>query len=99
MNRRISFIGILFLLTVCGASAQKTTKVTTAAAPVGKVWTAEKANAWYAQHPWLTGANYIPQTAINQLEMWQGGTFGPAPFEKELGWGRCIWFYMLRGFL
>ena len=33
-------------------------------------WTEQKANAWYAQQPWLVGSNYIPKSAINQLEMW-----------------------------
>ena len=34
-----------------------------------KVWSAEKANAWYQQHKWITGADFLPSTAINQLEM------------------------------
>jgi hypothetical protein len=33
------------------------------------VWSAAKANAWYAQHKWINGANFSPSTAINQLEM------------------------------
>ena len=32
-------------------------------------WTAERANSWYAQQPWLVGSNYIPADAINELEM------------------------------
>lgn len=32
-----------------------------------KVWSADKANAWYAQQKWIVGANFIPSTAINQL--------------------------------
>jgi len=35
------------------------------------------AAAWYAQQPWLVGANYVPASAINQLEMWQPETFDP----------------------
>ena len=41
------------------------------------VWTASKANAWYAGHKWINGANFTPSTAINQLEMWQADTFDP----------------------
>ena len=37
-------------------------------------WTEEKANAWYAQQPWLVGANFIPSNAINEFEMWQADT-------------------------
>ena len=48
-------------------------------------WTAEKANKWYATHPWLVGCNFIPSTAINQLEMWQAETFDPETIDRELG--------------
>ncbi len=34
-------------------------------------WPEQKAQAWYAQQPWLIGSNYVPKSAINQLEMWQ----------------------------
>lgn len=65
----------------------------------GKVWSAEKANAWYAERKWLSGANYIPSNAINQLEMWQADTFDPTLIEKELGWAESIGFNTLRVFL
>jgi endo-1,4-beta-mannosidase len=104
MNKRISVFGILFFLMVCAATAQRTKKASGAPAAtvgeaVGRVWTAEKAKTWYAQHPWLTGANYIPQTAINQLEMWQAETFDPATIDNELGWAQSIGFNTLRVFL
>jgi hypothetical protein len=51
-------------------------------------WTAAQANAWYAKQGWLTGANYIPADAINQLEMWQAATWDPAEIDKELGWAQ-----------
>jgi endo-1,4-beta-mannosidase len=66
---------------------------------VGKPWSIEKANAWYAQHAWLAGADYIPANAINQLEMWQAGTFDPATIDKELGWAEQIGFNTMRVFL
>ena len=43
-------------------------------------------------HKWITGANYIPANAINQLEMWQAATFDPATIDKELGWAESIGF-------
>jgi len=46
-------------------------------------WTEQKANAWYAQRPWLVGTNYVPKSAINQLEMWQQETFDPVEIDKE----------------
>jgi len=51
-------------------------------------WTPAQANAWYAKQGWLTGANYIPADAINQLEMWQAATWDPAQIDKELGWAQ-----------
>src|ERR1700721_318131 len=48
-------------------------------------WSPEKANAWYAQQPWLVGANYVPSDAINQLEMFQAATWNPQLNDKELG--------------
>jgi len=62
-------------------------------------WPAEKANAWYAKQPWLVGCNYIPRTAINQLEMWQADTFDPKTIDQELGWARHIGFNTLRVYL
>lgn len=65
----------------------------------GKRWTAEKANAWYSELPWLTGSDYITSTAINQLEMWQADTFDPASIDKELGWAENIGFNTMRVYL
>lgn len=62
-------------------------------------WSAEKANAWYAQQRWLIGANYIPTDAINQFEMWQAETFNPAQIDKELGWAAAIGMNTMRVFL
>src|SRR6478735_5257718 len=62
-------------------------------------WSIEKANSWYANHKWLSGANYIPTNAINQLEMWQAETFSPAVIDKELGWAESIGFNTMRVFL
>lgn len=63
------------------------------------LWSAEKANAWYSQHAWLTGADYIPANAINQLEMWQADTFDPSTIDKELGWAEKTGFNTMRVFL
>lgn len=66
---------------------------------VGEVWPLEKANAWYKTHKWITGADYIPATAINQLEMWQASTFDTATINKELGWAESIGFNTMRVYL
>lgn len=62
-------------------------------------WSEEKANAWYAQQPWLVGSNFIPANAINQLEMWQADTFDPQEIDKELGWAQAIGMNTMRVFL
>jgi len=51
-----------------------------------KRWETERADAWYRRQPWLVGCNFIPSSAINQLEMWQADTFDMAIIERELGW-------------
>ena len=51
-------------------------------------WTEKAANDWYAKQPWLVGSNYLPATAINQLEMWQADTFDPIWIDTELTLGR-----------
>ena len=62
-------------------------------------WSEAQANAWYAQQPWLVGANYVPSDAINQLEMFQAATFNPALNDKELGLGESIGMNTMRVFL
>ena len=92
---------LLFLLVFMTASvqAQKNKKPVAAVASPGTLWTAAKANAWYAEHKWITGANYIPANATNQLEMWQAETCDPAIIDKELGWAESIGFNTMRVFL
>ena len=62
-------------------------------------WTEQKANDWYAQQPWLVGSNYIPKSAINELEMWQEASFDPVEIDKELGWSEGIGMNTMRVFL
>src|SRR5436305_8462114 len=62
-------------------------------------WSKEKANKWYGKEPWLVGANFIPATAINELEMWQAATFDPDEIDKELGWAQDIGMNTMRVFL
>lgn len=66
---------------------------------IGTPWTVEKAKTWYAQHPWITGADYLPATAINQLEMWQAETFDPETIDKEFSWAKNIGFNTMRVYL
>jgi hypothetical protein len=69
-----------------------------ASAQTGR-WPEPKANAWYARQPWLVGSNYVPKSAINQLEMWQTETFDPAEIDKEFGWAEAMGMNTMRVFL
>jgi hypothetical protein len=62
-------------------------------------WTVEHANDWYSQQPWLVGSNFIPSTAINELEMWQADTFDLATIDRELGWAQGLGMNTMRVFL
>jgi hypothetical protein len=64
-----------------------------------KRWEADKANAWYSSQPWLVGCNFMPSTAINQLEMWQAETFDMATIGRELGWAAGMGMNTLRVYL
>ena len=90
--KRFQSIFIRALLIAVGLS-------TSAIADQTARWTEQKANAWYAQQPWLIGSNYIPKSAINQLEMWQAATFDPIEIDKELSWAESIGMDTMRVFL
>lgn len=62
-------------------------------------WTAEQAIAWGAKQPWRSGCNFIPSTAINELEMWQAETFDLATIDRELGWAAGLGFNTIRVYL
>jgi hypothetical protein len=62
-------------------------------------WTEQSASEWYSKQPWLVGSNYIPASAINELEMWQPDTFDPKRIDLELGWAESIGLNTMRVFL
>ena len=62
-------------------------------------WTAARANQWYAKQPWLVGANFVPSTAANQLEMFQAETFDTATIDRELGYAASTGMNIMRVFL
>ena len=95
MGLRKFFLIVLGVLIFHSLQAQRKVIVQSLA----KQWTAEKANAWYHQHKWIVGADYIPSNAINQLEMWQAATFDSATNDRELGWAENIGFNTMRVFL
>lgn len=87
IGRRILVLSLALLSAISVARAQE------------QPWSTAKANQWYAEQPWLVGANYIPDDAINQLEMWQAATFNPTEIDRELGWAQSIGMNTMRVFL
>ena len=83
----------LYLLSGCNSTSKER--------PIeqGGRWSIEKANKWYVEQSWLIGCNFIPSTAINQLEMWQAETFDPATIDRELGWAEDIGMNCVRVYL
>src|SRR6202012_1421985 len=72
---------------------------TPADANLTRLWTRQAAAAWYGAQPYLKGSNYLPASAINQLEMWQQDTFDPARIDLELGWAEQTGMNTMRVFL
>jgi hypothetical protein len=83
------------LLLTAGAALASMPRAT--AEPVR--WTVERASSWYQAQGWLVGANYITSTAVNQIEMFQQGTYDPGLIDRELNAARLIGFNSVRVFL
>jgi hypothetical protein len=85
----LSFLHALILILVISPSLQ--------AAP--QQWSPQRAATWYANQPWPIGSNFIPSTAINELEMWQADTFDLPTIDRELGWAEGLGMNTMRVFL
>jgi hypothetical protein len=62
-------------------------------------WSEDQANAWSKQTGWLVGCNFIPSTAINEIEMWQADTYDPKTIDRELGLAQGLGLNCVRVFL
>ncbi|MDR0505619.1 MAG: glycoside hydrolase family 5 protein [Dysgonamonadaceae bacterium] len=89
MLKKVIFILMAVALFACDSAKQE----------VREIWTKEQANEWYKQWGWLRGCDFIPSTAINQLEMWQAETFDPETIDRELGWAENIGLNCMRVYL
>ncbi|MDQ6815575.1 MAG: cellulase family glycosylhydrolase, partial [Bacteroidota bacterium] len=93
------YLKIAFLASSILIFFQNCSKEVATPAPVGEIWTKEKANDWYKPLKWLVGADYIPATAINELEMWQANTFDTTTIEKEFLLAENLGMNTMRVFL
>lgn len=90
----------LFFICACGNDKTGNDKNITGDSSLTRtIWTADKANEWYAVQPWYVGANFLPSTAINQLEMWQAETFDTATIDKELAMAQSLGMNIMRVYL
>ncbi|PJE23161.1 MAG: 1,4-beta-xylanase [Mycobacterium sp.] len=80
------------------AAATALSRTPRASAEAGR-WPADRAHNWYQAQGWLVGVNYVTSTAINQLAMFQGGTYDPRRIDNELGAARFHGFNTVRVFL
>jgi hypothetical protein len=62
-------------------------------------WTREQAGEWHKKQPWLVGCNFLPSTAVNDVEMWQAETFDPKTIDRELGMAEELGLNSVRVFL
>lgn len=92
---------LLMALIAIGASAQceKTACKHDGHSSAGHRWCEHRAGKWGAAQPWLSGCDYIPNNAINQIEMWSVDTWSPELIDKELGWAEDLGFNTMRVFL
>jgi len=102
MKRRSYLLALAVVVTgwlVSGVTAQGAGRI----APVNKArterWSPEKIQKWYAQQEWLVGANFLPSTAINQVEMWDAETFDTKTIQRELALAHGLGFNIVRVYL
>lgn len=62
-------------------------------------WSTVEASDWAERTGWLVGCNFMPSTAGNQLEMFQGDTYDPETIDRELGWAAGLGMNSIRLFL
>ncbi len=90
------FVRARFVLSLAGAIALSPNQ-----AQARPQWTPAQASSWNKQagNTWLRGSNFLPSSAINQIEMWQASTFDEATIDRELGYARGLGFNSMRVFL
>ena len=100
MKNRVSLIILTALLLSACLSNNLQQHYVSATSKVNlQAWTVEQVNAWYDRYPFLAGGNYVPVSAINQLEMWQEETFDPERIDFEFGKAAAIGMNTMRVFL
>ena len=95
----VIFILAIVSVTLADSCFAKGKPVMNTVNQVATVWSKEKANDWYSKQQWLSGSNFQPSSAINQIEMWQAESFDAPTIDKELGWAQELGFTTMRVYL
>jgi hypothetical protein len=103
MNRRGLHAWVCFLVVLAGTglalSAQELAGADLRKTEAATRWPVAKAWQWYEKQPWLVGCNFLPSTAVNDVEMWRKETFDTKTIDRELGWAQGLGFNTVRVFL
>lgn len=92
-------IGLTFQNCAKKAEEKKEETTTEEKSASREIWTKEHAKEWYGKKDWIVGADFLPSTAINQLEMFQEASFDTATINRELGWAEGIGMNTMRVYL
>jgi hypothetical protein len=87
-KNRLCLLGVLFVFVCRAAGAEPTAR-----------WSQDQAETWRQKTGWLVGCDFLPSTAINQLEMFQAETFDLPTIDRELGWAQSLGFNAARVYL
>lgn len=100
MKKKAMFTLVLIIgLIACQRTQQADQVVSSDIHQDYKQWANEKSWQWYNEQEWIIGANFTPNTAINQIEFWQEDTYDPITIDRELGYARDIGFNTMRVYL
>jgi hypothetical protein len=64
--------------------------------PAGGRWGEIRIWTWFDNLGPVKGANYVPRTAVNSVEMWMEETFDPETIDEELGWAHGLGYSSIR---
>lgn len=64
-----------------------------------KRWSIARAVEWHSKLEWIVGCNFLPSSAVNQLEMWQESSYDPETIDRELSWAEELGFNCVRVYL
>ena len=90
---------LMFFITGCSEKTTEEQSPPQIHVQTGARWTMKEAKGWQEANGWLVGCDFIPSTAINQLEMWQEETFDIHAIDRELEWASSIGFNSIRVYL